>query len=115
MCGKNVYVICSRQLLPTFLFPGKSHVGKIFQTLTFHPGSLSLTADYNNPLIWIQEYRFLKVQKPNIIVLQWWASLVAHMRLLLKLFAGLLHKPKIILEFHEVVDHFGESKFPIRL
>lgn len=113
---KDVSVICFRQLLPTFLFPGKSHVGKNISDLNFSPGiSVFDGMDYNNPLTWIQAYRFLKAQKPDIIVLQWWTSSVAHMQLLLKMFAGLLHKPKIIVEFHEVVDPFEESILPIRL
>ncbi len=113
---KDVSVICFRQLLPTFLFPGKSHVGKNISDLNFSPGIPVFDGmDYNNPLTWIQAYRFLKAQKPDIIVLQWWTSSVAHMQLLLKMFAGLLHKPKIIVEFHEVVDPFEESILPIRL
>ncbi|MCO5383573.1 MAG: glycosyltransferase family 4 protein [Methanosarcina barkeri] len=113
---KNVSVICFRQLLPTFLFPGKSHVGKNISDLNFSPGIPVFDGmDYNNPLTWVQAYRFLKMQKPDIIVLQWWTSSVAHMQLLLKIFANLLHKPKIIVEFHEVVDPFEESILPIRL
>ncbi|HEY3362858.1 MAG TPA: glycosyltransferase [Methanosarcina sp.] len=113
---KDVSVICFRQLLPTFLFPGKSHVGKDISNLDFSPEIPVFNGmDYNNPLTWIQAYRFLKAQKPDIIVLQWWTSSVAHMQLLLKIFAGLLHKPKIIIEFHEVVDPFEESILPIRL
>ncbi len=113
---KNVSVVCFRQLLPTFLFPGKSHVGKNISDLNFSSGIPVFDGmDYNNPLTWIQAYRFLKTQKPDIIVLQWWTSSVAHMQLLLKMFAGLLHKPKIIIEFHEVVDPFEESILPIRL
>ncbi len=113
---KDVSVICFRQLLPTFLFPGKSHVGKNISDLNFSPEIPVFDGmDYNNPLTWIQAYRFLKAQKPDIIVLQWWTSSVAHMQLLLKIFAGLLHKPKIIIEFHEVVDPFEESILPIRL
>lgn len=113
---KNVSVICFRQLLPTFLFPGKSHVGKNISDLNFSPGIPVFDGmDYNNPLTWIQAYRFLKAQKPDIIVLQWWTSSIAHMQLLLKMFAGLLHKPKIIIEFHEVVDPFEDSILPIRL
>ena len=113
---KDVSVVCFRQLLPTFLFPGKSHVGKNISDLNFSPGIPVFDGmDYNNPLTWIQAYRFLKAQKPDIIVLQWWTSSVAHMQLLLKMFAGLLHKPKIIIEFHEVVDPFEESILPIRL
>lgn len=113
---KDVSVICFRQLLPTFLFPGKSHVGKNISNLNFSPEIPVFDGmDYNNPLTWIKAYRFLKAQKPDIIVLQWWTSSVAHMQLLLKIFAGLLHKPKIIIEFHEVVDPFEESILPIRL
>jgi glycosyltransferase involved in cell wall biosynthesis len=113
---KNVSVICFRQLLPTFLFPGKSHVGKNISDLNFSPGIPVFDGmDYNNPLTWVQAYRFLKMQKPDIIVLQWWTSSIAHMQLLLKIFANLLHKPKIIVEFHEVVDPFEESILPIRL
>lgn len=113
---KNVSVICFRQLLPTFLFPGKSHVGKNISELNFSPGIPVLDGmDYNNPLTWMKAYSFLKAQKPDIIVLQWWTSSIAHMQLMLKLFAGLLNKPKIIVEFHEVVDPFEESILPIRL
>ncbi|MDW5550895.1 glycosyltransferase [Methanosarcina sp.] len=113
---KEVSVVCFRQLLPTFLFPGKSHVGKNISDLNFSPRIPVFDGmDYNNPLTWIQAYRFLKAQKPDIIVLQWWTSSVAHMQLLLKIFAGLLNKPKLIIEFHEVVDPFEESILPIRL
>jgi glycosyltransferase involved in cell wall biosynthesis len=112
----EVSVVCFRQLLPTFLFPGRSHVGKNISDLNFSPGIPVFDGmDYNNPLTWIQAYHFLKAQKPDIIILQWWTSSVAHMQLLLKMFAGLLHKPKIIIEFHEVVDPFEESILPIRL
>lgn len=113
---KEVSVVCFRQLLPTFLFPGKSHVGKDISDLSFSSEIPVFDGmDYNNPLTWVQAYRFLKAQKPDIIVLQWWTSSVAHMQLLLKMFAGLLNKPKIIIEFHEVVDPFEESILPIRL
>jgi glycosyltransferase involved in cell wall biosynthesis len=113
---KDVSVICFRQLLPTFLFPGKSHVGKNISDLNFSSGFPVFDGmDYNNPLTWFYAYRFIKTQKPDVIILQWWTSSVAHMQLLLKAFAGLLNKPKIIIEFHEVVDPFEESILPIRL
>jgi glycosyltransferase involved in cell wall biosynthesis len=113
---KNISVICFRQLLPTFLFPGKSHVGKTISDMNFSSDlSIFDGMDYNNPFTWIQAYFFLKKQKPDVIILQWWTSSVAHMHLLLKFFASLLHKPKIIIEFHEVVDPFEESIIPIRL
>jgi glycosyltransferase involved in cell wall biosynthesis len=112
----DVSVVCFRQLLPTFLFPGKSHVGKNISDLSFSPGlPVFDEMDYNNPLTWLHAYSFIKTQKPDVIILQWWTSSVAHMQLLLKAFAGLLNKPKIIIEFHEVVDPFEESILPIRL
>jgi len=113
---KDVSVVCFRQLLPTFLFPGKSHVGKDISDLNFSPRiSVFDGMDYNNPLTWVRAYSFIKGHKPDVIILQWWTSSVAHMQLLLKMFAGLLHTPKIIIEFHEVVDPFEESILPIRL
>jgi glycosyltransferase involved in cell wall biosynthesis len=113
---KNVSVVCFRQLLPTFLFPGKSHVGKNISDLNFSPGLPVFNGmDYNNPVTWARAYSFIKYQKPDVIIIQWWTSSVAHMQLLLKAFAGLLNKPKIIIEFHEVVDPFEESILPIRL
>lgn len=113
---KNVSVICFRQLLPTFLFPGKSHVGKDISSMNFSSGIPVFDGmDYNNPLTWVRAHNFMKEQKPDVIILQWWTSSIAHMQILLKIFAGLLHKPKIIIEFHEVVDPFEESILPIRL
>jgi glycosyltransferase involved in cell wall biosynthesis len=112
----QVSVICFRQLLPTFLFPGKDHVGKNISSLDFNSEvNVFDGMDYNNPFTWLSAYRFLKQQKPDVIILQWWTSSVAHMHTLLKLFANLTCKPKIIIEFHEVVDPFEESIFPIRV
>jgi glycosyltransferase involved in cell wall biosynthesis len=113
---KDVSVICFRQLLPTFLFPGRFHVGKNISNLNFASEIPVFDGmDYNNPFTWAEAYRFLKARKPDVIVIQWWTSSVAHMQLMLKLFAGLIHKPKVIIEFHEVVDPFEESILPIRL
>ncbi|MCQ6962758.1 glycosyltransferase [Methanolobus chelungpuianus] len=112
----QVSAICFRQLLPTFLFPGKDHVGKNISSLEFNSKVTVFDGmDYNNPFTWLGAYKFLKQQKPDVVVLQWWTSSVAHMHILLKLFARLTCKPKIIIEFHEVVDPFEESVLPIRI
>ena len=113
---RDVSIICFRQLLPTFLFPGKSHVGKNISSLSFSSKIPVFDGmDYNNPITWADAFFFIKKQNPDVIILQWWTSSVAQMHLLLKLFASRLNKPKIILEFHEVVDPFEESILPIRL
>lgn len=112
----SVSVISFRQLLPTFLFPGKNHVGKNISSLDFNSRVTVFEGmDYNNPFTWLSAYKFLKQQKPDVVVLQWWTSSVAHMHILLKMFASLTCKPKIIIEFHEVVDPFEDSVLPIRI
>jgi glycosyltransferase involved in cell wall biosynthesis len=109
-------VICFRQLLPTFLFPGKGHVGKKISQLDFEKHvSVFDGMDYNNPITWFKAYSFLKQEAPDVIILQWWTSSVAHMHLLLKIFSKFTIGSKIVIEFHEVVDPFEESILPIRL
>ncbi|MDK2831291.1 MAG: hypothetical protein PWQ75_1043 [Methanolobus sp.] len=112
----KVCVLCFRQLLPTFLFPGKKHVGKVISKLDFKKEIETFDGmDYNNPITWIRAYNFLKREKPDIIILQWWTSSIAHLHLLIKLFSKKISRTKIIIEFHEVVDPFEESILPIRL
>ncbi len=70
--------------------------------------------DYNNPLTWARAFRFLRRERPDTIILQWWTSSVAHMHLLIVLmnvFVG----SRLIIEFHEIVDPLEESILPIRL
>ncbi len=110
-----VSVICFRELLPRFLFPGRAHVGKDLSPLDFSPEvKVFDKMDYNNPLTWYNSCRYLKKVKPDVIILQWWTSSVSHMLLLLKMM-GLLLKSKLIIEFHEVVDPLEESILPIRI
>lgn len=112
----EVCVLCFRQLLPTFLFPGKKHVGKEISRLDFEKDiDVFDGMDYNNPLTWFKAYIFLKEEKPDIIILQWWTSSIAHLHLLLKFFSKRTKGCRIIIEFHEVVDPFEESILPIRL
>lgn len=111
----NVSVICFRKLLPEFLFPGHAHVGKDISRLEFSPEIRIFDGmDYNNPMTWYGAYLYLKKEKPDVIILQWWTSSVAHMHLLLKLM-GVALKSRLIIEFHEVVDPLEESIMPIRL
>ncbi len=110
-----VSVVCFRNLLPKFLFPGHKHVGQDLSNLSFnHQVAAFDGMDWNNPLTWYRVYRFLLEQKPDVILLQWWTSSAAHMHLIVCLI-NLRLRAKIILEFHEVVDPFEESILPIRL
>ena len=114
-CNADVSVICFRKLLPRFLFPGRVRVGKHISPLNFTAGRHVFDGmDYNNPITWLYAYKFLKKERPEIIILQWWSSSVVHMHLVLKFLAKIIDS-KIIIEFHEVVDPFEDSFLPIRL
>ncbi len=114
--SNNVSVVCLRKLLPQFLFPGREHVGKKISDLEFSPNVAVYDGmDYNSPLSWIGAFRFIKKQNPDVIILQWWTSSVAHMHLVLKILNALFMKSKLIIEFHEVVDPLEEAILPIRL
>lgn len=113
--SNTVSVIYFRRLLPEFLFPGRARVGNDISYLDISQDVRVFDGmDYGNPITWYGAYRFLKMTKPDVIILQWWTSSVSHMHILLKIF-GVLQKAKLIIEFHEVVDPLEESILPIRL
>jgi len=112
----EVSVLCFRNLLPKFMFPGSKHVGKDLASLEYNPGLKVYNGmDYNNPLTWYHAYRFLKKEKPDVLILQWWTSSVAHMHLIIALINAISTRAKIIIEFHEVVDPLEESILPTRV
>ncbi|HTY91612.1 MAG TPA: glycosyltransferase [Methanocella sp.] len=111
----SVSVVCFRNLLPKFMFPGSRHVGKDLASLDYSDNvSVFNGMDYNNPLTWYRAYKFLKKERPDIVILQWWTSSVAHMHLLISLISSAIGA-KVIIEFHEVVDPLEESILPIRI
>jgi glycosyltransferase involved in cell wall biosynthesis len=113
--GYDVSVVNFRNLLPKFMFPGSRHVGKDLSDLDYRSDVKVFNGmDYNNPLTWYGAYEFLKSEEPDVVILQWWTSSVAHMQLIVSLISSLL-KAKVIVEFHEVVDPLEESILPIRM
>ena len=71
--------------------------------------------DWNSPLSWIKAYRFLKREKPDVIIMAWWTSAVAHMELFLALVNSLSIKAKLVLEMHEIADPLENSRLFLRL
>ena len=71
--------------------------------------------DWNSPLSWIKAYRFLKREKPDVIIMAWWTSAVAHMEFFLAQANSLSIKAKLVLEMHEIVDPLEAGKLPLRL
>ncbi|MFA5054817.1 MAG: glycosyltransferase [Dehalococcoidia bacterium] len=112
----QVSAVLLRNLLPRFLFPGREHVGKDQYYVDLTSGvDVYDGMDYNSPLSWFGAYRFLKRRRPDVIVIMWWTSSVAHMQLFLKWVNKLGIKAKIIVEMHEVVDVLEERIWPLRI
>jgi glycosyltransferase involved in cell wall biosynthesis len=115
--GNSVSVILFRNLVPLFLYPGRSRVGKNETMLDFDSNIKVYDGmDWNSPRSWFGALRFLGKEKPDAIIMHWWTSSVAHMQLLLGIFRLTLKpKPLLILEMHEVVDTLEEKILPIRI
>ena len=100
----DVSVIPMRQLLPTRLYPGWRRVGavepqvkydrrvRVFEGLDW----------YWLPSI-IRAIAFLRRQRPEVLILQWWTGTVLHSYLVLAVIARLLGT-RVVIEFHETLD-----------
>jgi glycosyltransferase involved in cell wall biosynthesis len=117
LSGQNrVSVLLIRNLLPRFLYPGKNAVDRRDHTMNFAPDILVFEGmDWNSPLSWNRAYRFLKTEKPDVMIMQWWTSSVAHMELLVALANRMKTKARLILEMHEIVDPLEDRNLLIRL
>lgn len=112
----EVSVILFRKLLPEFLFPGRNRVGKHESEIDFLPEiDVFDGMDYHSPITWYGAYKFLNKHKPDVIIILWWSSSVAHLQLLLKAINKVKIRAKIILEMHEVIDPLEAEIFPLKL
>jgi glycosyltransferase involved in cell wall biosynthesis len=107
----QVSTLLIRNLLPRFLYPGSKNVDRQDYTLKFMPEVRVYEGmDWNSPLSWIRAYRFLKKEKPDVIIMAWWTSAVAQMELFLAMANSLKIKAKLVLEMHEIVDPLENGK-----
>ena len=102
--GVRASVVTMRQLLPTFLYPGKARVGTDLTEL----GDRGKVPTFDGIDWWwlpslALAARFLRRQRPDTIVLQWWTGTVFHSYLALSLLARALGA-RVVIEFHEVQD-----------
>ena len=112
----QVSVILLRNLVPGFLYPGRRRIGQTSSMVDFHPDiDIYEGMDWNSPVSWHGAYKFLKKHHPDVIIMLWWTSSVAHMELFLAIANRMKIKTNMILEMHEVVDPLEESILPIRL
>ncbi len=108
----DVSVILMRQLLPTRLYPGRDRVGAPLARLEYPAGVRVLDGvDWFWLPSMIRALRFLRRERPDVVVLQWWTGTVLHTYLALALAARMIGA-KLVIEFHEVLDT-GELNVPI--
>jgi glycosyltransferase involved in cell wall biosynthesis len=105
----QVSAILMRQLLPTRLYPGRNRVGAEITQLDYDP---DVQVFDGIDWFWLpsifRSLWFLKRERPEVVVFQWWSGTVLHSYLLLAIVTRLL-KARIIIEFHEVLDT-GEAQ-----
>ncbi len=108
----NVSVILMRRLIPRRFYPGRSRVGA--DIMSMHTSDFAPTFDgvdwWGFPSI-IAARRFLRAQKPDWIIFQWWSGAVLPWYLLL-LPEARRCGARIALELHEDQDT-GEARIPL--
>jgi glycosyltransferase involved in cell wall biosynthesis len=101
-----------RQLVPTFLYPGRSRVGSVTTRLGYDPAIKLLDGiDWYWVPNLFRTLNSLRTWRPDVVIFEWWTGTVLHTYLAIALVARLLGA-SIIVEFHEVLDS-GEERIPI--
>lgn len=107
-----VAFIPMRQLIPTFLYPGRSRVGSIATRLEYDPAVKVLDGiDWYWVPNLFRDLISLRRWGPDVVIFEWWTGTVLHTYLAIALLARLLGA-SVIVEFHEVLDS-GEERIPI--
>jgi len=107
----EVSSILMRRLLPAFLYPGRTRVGKVLTDIRLPP---SVRVFDGVDWYWVpslfRALLFLWGRRPTIVVFQWWSGTVLHSYLILAAIAR-VSGAQVIVEFHEVLDT-GEVRHP---
>lgn len=107
-----VAVLPMRQLLPTFIYPGKSRVGSVVTQLEYDSNVDVLRGIdwYWGPGV-VRTIFAVKKRKPDLVIFQWWTGTVLHSYLVIALLAKVLGA-SVVVEFHEVLDT-SEDRIPM--
>ena len=101
-----------RQLIPTFLYPGRSRVGSTSTRL-----ELDRTVTALRGINWFwglnlaRDLYALHAWRPSVVIFQWWTGFVLDTYLAVARVAR-LQGPLIIVECHEVLDT-AEERIPL--
>lgn len=97
-------VMLVRRLLPRRLYPGRRRVGQKRASMTYR-SSVSI---YDGIDWWWgrslpRAIKFLRVQRPKILVLEWWTAATLHTYLLLAAISRMFGA-RVVIELHELQD-----------
>ena len=108
----DLAVLLIRRLMPARFYPGGRRVGHHLSDISL-PGGISTFdgLDYFWGPSAVGALRFLRRERPDVLVLQWWTGTVLHSFLLLAV-AARCFRTKIVVEFHETLDP-GEKSYPL--
>jgi glycosyltransferase involved in cell wall biosynthesis len=108
----EVCAIPTRQLLPTFLYPGRSRVGSTSTRLDYDPAVTVLKGiDWYCVPNLFRDMKSLAKLRPDAVIFEWWTGTVLHSYLAIAILTRLLGG-SVIVEFHEVLDS-GEARIPL--
>ena len=104
--------ILMRRLIPRRLYPGRARVGADLTTLRYRD---EVTVFDGVDYFWVpsivRALRFLRRERPDVVIVQWWTGTVLHSLLVLVAMAR-LGGARVVIEFHETLDT-AESAMPI--
>ncbi|WP_436527322.1 glycosyltransferase [Actinoplanes sp. HUAS TT8] len=100
----DVSAILMRRLLPERLYPGRDRVGQQLSDLRYDESVPVFDGvDWWGLPSLARAVAFLREQRPDVLVLQWWTGAVLHSYLVLAMAARRLGI-RVVIEFHEVQD-----------
>ena len=101
-----------RRLLPRMFYPGRARVGRPLARLAYDPRVRVFDGVdwFWLPSI-VRAVRWLRRERPEIVVFQWWTGTVVHSYRLLAAVARSVGA-RVVIEFHEVQDT-GELRVPL--
>jgi glycosyltransferase involved in cell wall biosynthesis len=109
--GHECSAVLIRNLVPVRLYPGRARVGDPLTSLRLPPNVRRVDGvDWYWGWSIVRAVAFLRRERPQVLVLQWWTGAVLHSYLVLAIVARLLGA-KVIVEFHEAQD-VGEARLP---
>jgi glycosyltransferase involved in cell wall biosynthesis len=101
-----------RRLLPKVFYPGRARVGRPLARLAYDPRVRVFDGVdwFWLPSI-VRAIRWLRRERPEVVVFQWWTGTVVHSYRLLAAVARSVGA-RVVIEFHEVQDT-GELRVPL--